>query len=87
MSQRVGWGEWRVASGEWSVTKDPNQVRLETALRIAWADPETPPLAFRAVLGRYKAALQAQDDGLQMDWATMAALEIPLLQPEPAVPA
>lgn len=67
--------------------RHPDQVRLETALRIAWADPTAPKLAFRAVLGRYKAALQAQDDGLQVDWGAMAALEIPLLQPEPPVPA
>ena len=33
--------------------RHPDQVRLETALRIAWADQTAPPLAFRAVLGRY----------------------------------
>lgn len=62
--------------------RDPDQARLETGLRVAWADPRTPPLAFRAALGSYKAALQAQQEGLAVDWAAMAGALLPALDPD-----
>ena len=60
--------------------KPPSQDRLETALRIAWADPEAPALAFRFVLGCYRDALAAQAAGFTVDWPALAESLIPQLK-------
>ena len=62
------------------MTKHPEQVRLETALRVARADSEAPALAFRFVLGCYRDGLGAQGAGFTVDWPAMAESLIPQLK-------